>query len=165
MPILRVYDRLIVGLAVLGALSLVFISAAIIVDVVLRNTGFRPFQWTSAIVEYVLLFSTMAAGPWLVRENGHVAIASFVEKMPPTLRLLAGRAALVLAILTLVLLTWRSAAVGLEMVQSRSVDMRSINIPAWLLYAMLCGGFALMTLEFLRLLLRGETYTGTGGGH
>ena len=35
-------------------------------------------------------------------------------------------------------------------------DMRSINIPSWVLYAMLSGGFRLMTLEFLRMLFRGQ---------
>lgn len=165
MFLIRLYNRVITGLAVLGAASLVFISLAIIVDVVLRNTGFRPFQSTSAIVEYVMLFSTMAAAPWLVRNNGHVAISSFVGAMPETMRLLAGRVVLALAILTLGLLCWRSAAVGLEMVQSRAVDMRSINIPSWVLYAMLSVGFGLMALEFLRMLLRGETYTGSGGAH
>lgn len=165
MPILRLYDRLIAGLAVLGAASLVFISAAIVVDVILRNTGFRPFQSTSALVEYVMLFSTMAAAPWLVRENGHVAITSFVEAAPPALRRGLGRLVLVIAIATLALLCWRSAAVGMEMIAARSVDMRSINIPAWVLYAMLSAGFGLMTVEFVRLLARGETYSGGEGVH
>ncbi len=162
---LRFYDRFIIGLAVAGALSLALITIAIIVDVVLRNTGFRPFQWTSAVVEYVMLFSTMAAAPWLVRTNGHVAISSFMEMLPRPLRQLAGRVVVIAAIVTLGLLCWRSAAVGMQMVASRAVDMRSINIPSWVLYAMLSGGFGLMALEFLRLLLRGEIYTGTGGGH
>jgi C4-dicarboxylate transporter, DctQ subunit len=162
---MRFYDRLIVGLAVLGALSLAAITALIIVDVILRNTGFRPFQSTSAIVEYVMLFATMAAAPWLVRENGHVAIGSFVAKLPDGLRVAVGRLVLVVCILALGLLTWRSAAVGMEMIATRSVDMRSINIPAWVLYAMLGGGFFLMAIEFLRILLRGETYSGAGGGH
>jgi len=161
----KFYDRLIIGLAVLGALSLVAITALIIVDVVLRNTGFRPFQSTSALVEYVMLFATMSAGPWLVRENGHVAIGSFVAALPEGLRLLIGRLVLIVSIFALALLTWRSVAVGLEMIQTRSVDMRSVNIPAWVLYAMLAGGFFLMAIEFLRMLLRGETYHGAGGGH
>ena len=95
MFLIRLYNRVITGLAVLGAASLVFISLAIIVDVVLRSTGFRPFQSTSAIVEYVMLFSTMAAAPWLVRNNGHVAISSFVGALPETIRLVAGRVVLV----------------------------------------------------------------------
>jgi len=161
----RFYDRIITGLAVTGGISLVVITIAIIIDVILRNTGFRPSQSTSALVEYVMLYSTMAAAPWLVRKNGHVAITSFIQRLPDALRFLAGRAVLMLCIIILGLLSWRSGAVGLEMVAAGSVDMRSINIPSWVLYAMLAGGFGLMTLEFLRMLLRGEIYTGNEASH
>ena len=163
--VVRFYDRVITGLAVSGGVSLVVITIAIIIDVVLRNTGFRPSQSTSALVEYVMLYSTMAAAPWLVRKNAHVAITSFLQKMPPALRLLSGRAVLILCIAVLALLSWRSAVVGLEMRASGSVDMRSINIPSWILYAMLSGGFGLMTLEFVRMLLRGDIYTGNEASH
>lgn len=165
MVLLRLYDRLIAWLAVLGGASLVFITIAIICDVILRNTGFHPFQWTSAIVEYVMLFATMAAAPWLVREGGHVAIGSFVERLPEAVRLFTGRLVAVLCILVLLLLCWRSGAVGLEMVAARAVDMRSINIPAWVLYGMLTVGFGLMALEFLRILVRGGIYRGGSGAH
>lgn len=161
----RSYDRIITGLAVTGGISLVVITIAIIIDVVLRNTGFRPSQSTSALVEYVMLYSTMAAAPWLVRKNGHVAITSFIEHLPDGLRFLAGRAVLILCIIVLGLLSWRSGAVGLEMLASNSVDMRSINIPSWVLYAMLAVGFGLMTLEFLRMLFRGDIYTGSEATH
>ena len=161
----RFYDRIITGLAVTGGVSLVVITVAIIIDVVLRNTGFRPSQSTSALVEYVMLYSTMAAAPWLVRKNAHVAITSFVLSLPRTIRVTVGRVVLMLCVFVLALLSWRSAAVGLEMLAAGSVDMRSINIPSWVLYAMLSGGFGMMTLEFLRMLLRGETYTGSEASH
>lgn len=160
----RLYDRLILGLAVLGALSLAFITIAIVVDVILRNTGFRPFQATSAIVEYVLLFSTMAGSPWLVRIGGHIAIVSFVECLPHAARQRAGQAVAILSIIALGLLCWRSAAVGWQLADT--VDMRSINMPMWVLYSMLSVGFGLMATEFLKLLLRGEVYdVGTEAGH
>jgi C4-dicarboxylate transporter, DctQ subunit len=163
--LVRLYDRMIVALAVTGGISLVAITIAIIIDVVLRNTGFRPSQSTSALVEYVMLYSTMAAAPWLVRKNGHVAITSFIERLPGASRLIAGRAVLVLCIVMLALLSWRSGAVGLQMLEARSVDMRSINIPSWVLYLMLSGGFGLMTLEFCRMLFRGDIYTGSEATH
>ncbi|MBU2486132.1 MAG: TRAP transporter small permease [Alphaproteobacteria bacterium] len=163
--LVRFYDRMITGLAITGGISLVIITIAIIIDVVLRNTGFRPSQSTSALVEYVMLYSTVAAAPWLVRKNGHVAITSFAERLPDAARLVAGRAILVLCIAMLGLLSWRSGAVGLQMLAAGSVDMRSINIPSWVLYAMLSGGFGLMTLEFLRMLFRGDIYTGSEATH
>ncbi|KGF69781.1 C4-dicarboxylate ABC transporter permease [Hoeflea sp. BAL378] len=163
--LVRFYDRMITGLAITGGISLVIITIAIIIDVVLRNTGFRPSQSTSALVEYVMLYSTMAAAPWLVRNNGHIAITSFVERLPGSSRLFVGRAVLILCIVMLGLLSWRSGAVGLQMLATASVDMRSINIPSWVLYAMLSGGFGLMTLEFLRMLFKGHIYTGSEATH
>lgn len=165
MHLVRVYDRLILGLAVLGATSLAIATIMIVIDVILRNTGFRPFQATSAIVEYVMMFSTMAAAPWLVRIGGHVAIDSFVAKLPDTARMWVSRVLTTVTIFILALLAWRSGVVGLEMIASRSVDMRSINIPAWVLYAMLTGGFGLMALEFVRILLAGRAYSGSGAAH
>jgi C4-dicarboxylate transporter DctQ subunit len=163
---LRLYDWLIVGLAALGAVSLVFITGAIAVDVVLRNIGFAPMRWTSTVVEYVLLFVTMAASPWLIRLNGHVSISSFTGLLPPRGRHVLGIAVILLSMAVLSLLSWRSAELAYRMMLSGATDIRSINMPGWVLYAMLAAGFALMTLEYLRLLLRGETHSGmSGGGH
>ncbi len=78
MFLIRLYNRIITGLAVLGAAGLVFISLAIIVAVVWRNTGFRPFQAPSSLVEYVMLFATIAAAPVLLRHHLPAAISSCV---------------------------------------------------------------------------------------
>lgn len=165
MSVLRLYDRLVIGLAVLAAASVGLVIFAIVADVMLRNLGFRPWQATSALVEYTMLFSTMAGAPWLVRRHGHVAITSFVELLPRAPRRLIGMLVLALSAATLALLCWRAGSVGFDMLERGSTDIRSINIPSWVLYAMLSGGFGLMATEFLRLLLRGEVYSGGEGGH
>ncbi len=165
MSLLRLYDRLVIGLAVLAAASLGFVIFAIVIDVVLRNLGMRPWQATSALVEYTLLFSTMGGAPWLVRRHGHVAITSFVEMLPAGLRRAVGQLVLIVSAATLALLCWRAGAVGVDMIERGSMDIRSINIPSWVLYAMMSVGFGLMAAEFLRLFLRGELYSGAEGGH
>lgn len=159
----RLYDRAILGLAVTGALSLFLITLMIVADVVLRNTGHHPLQSSSALSEYAMLFSTMAAAPWLVREGGHVAITAFVAMMPGRLRFVLGMATQVLAVAVLAVLSWRAAVIGLEKAALHTMDMRSITIPAWVLYAMLSVGLGLMALEFLRLLIRREVYSGSEG--
>ena len=162
---LRLYDHLVIALAVLAGASLAFITVAIVVDVVLRNLGFHPFRWTSAVVEYVLLFATMAGGPWLVRTGGHVAIDSFTKLMPQTLRDMLGRAVLAASALIVGFLAWRATLTGIEQIERHAYDVRSINIPGWVAYFFLAGGLALMATEFLRLLARGETSAGSGQSH
>jgi TRAP-type C4-dicarboxylate transport system permease small subunit len=161
----RTYDRLIEGLAILAAASLFLMTFLIAADVILRNTGFHPIQPASALIEYALMFSTMAGAPWLVRRHGHIAITSFVGRLPERARRVVGQAVLFLSVAILALLSWRAGAVGLDQYARQTVDIRSIGIPGWVLYAMLCGGFALMATEFLRLAARGEVYSGGEGGH
>ncbi len=163
MILLRLYDGLVHALAALAATSLGLSALLIVADVMMRNLGGGPIQPTSALVEYGLLFSTMAGAPWLVRAHGHVAITSFVNYLPRAPRLQVGRLVLVLSIAVLALLAWRAGAVGLEKAEIGAYDVRSIDIPLWVLYAMLSIGFGLMAVEFLRLLLRGEVYSGGEG--
>jgi len=163
--LIRLYDRLVLGLAVAAGAGILGATALIIVDVVLRNVGLRPVQATSAVVEYAMLFATMATAPWLVRTGGHVMIGAFTDMLPAGARRVLGQAVTLVAALALALLAWRAGAVGFEMVAQGSVDMRSVNIPSWILYAMLAVGFALMATEFLRLLLRGGFYSGSGEAH
>lgn len=161
----RSYDGLISALAAVGAISLGLTVFAIALDVLLRNIGMRPLQATSALIEYVLLFATMAGAPWLVRNRGHVAIRTLVGTFPPGLRRVVDLGALALCTAILALLSWRAAVIALETAASGALDIRSVALPGWVLYAMLSGGFALMGLEFLRLLLRGEGYDASGAQH
>lgn len=163
--LIRLYDRLIIGLAILAATTLGLTVFGIVTDVMLRNLGFRPFQATSALIEYTMLFATMAGAPWLVREQGHVAITSFVDALPGSVRRVVMRGVTVLSAVVLAILSWRAALVGLEMVRTGAMDIRSIYIPTWILYAMLSIGFGLMALEFVRLLFRREISLGSQAHH
>lgn len=48
MSLPKIYSGLITGLAVIGALSFVFMTFAIVINVILRNTGQQPIQATTA---------------------------------------------------------------------------------------------------------------------
>jgi len=162
-PLLRLYDGLIVTLAAFGALCLAAVVIAIPVDVMMRNLGFRPMMWVSAAVEYAMLIAAASGGPWLVRVRGHVAVDSFVALLPRPLRRTVEVLVQLLAIGVCGLLAWRAGLLALEQVERGGVDIRSVDIPGWISYACLTVCFALVAVEFLRLLLRGESHGGTGG--
>lgn len=165
MILLKLYDRVVLGLAALGAASLAVVTVLIIYDVLSRNLGWTPLSATSAIVEYALLFSTMAAAPWLVRINGHVSLSSVIKLTPRAVQRVVNRIVLLIAASAVGILAVVSGRIGLRQWQSGTIDMRSVDLSGWLLYAFMALGFALMATEFLRMLLRGEEYTGAGGEH
>lgn len=161
----RSYDSLILGLAVAAGASLAFITLAIVGDVTIRNLGGRPFRWTSATVEYVMLFATMAGSPWLIRNGGHVAITTFVDRLPKQAGDALGRLVIVGCTGISALLSWRAFFVAHEQWASGALDMRSITLPGWLTYAMIGTGMALIAMELLRLLATGAVRAGEGERH
>lgn len=159
------YDRLILGLAWAAGISLAVVTVLVIYDVVSRNLALAPFRAISAIVEYVLLFSTMAAAPWLVRINGHVSISSMLQMLPDGAQLIVGKLSLIASALAVGFLGVVAGRLALAQYANGTVDIRAVTLPGWVLYAFLCVGFLLMAAELLRLLIRGETYTGAEGNH
>ena len=69
--VLRIYDGVIVGLAIIAGAMVAAVFLMIVYDVAVRTLGFQPPFWTSALTEYALLYMTMLAAPWLVRQKGH----------------------------------------------------------------------------------------------
>lgn len=161
----RLYDALIYGLAGLSALTFTLMVVAIVLDVILRNVGMRPIQATSAGIEYGLLLATMAGAPWLVREQGHVAVRAMMSRLPSRFAYLIDRAMLIVCTAILLLLAWRAGAVALELARAGSVDIRSVALPGWILPGLLCGGFFLMAIEFLRIFLSNGTYNAASAQH
>lgn len=155
--LIRLYDLLIIGFAVFGAATLAVSTVLIVADVLLRNLGFTPIQSASALVEYAMLAATAGGAPWLVRRKGHVAVDSLIDQFPPVVYRAFVVGGMLLSIFVCAFLGWRAAMLAADAIARGAVDIRSINIPGWVAYALLSAGLILCATEFLRLLiLRGS---------
>lgn len=154
----KAYNGLIFGLAVIAGLMLAVIFVGIVVDVSLRTLGFNSLQWYSAMAEYCLLFSTMLGAPWLVRLKGHVVVESLTMAMPDVIRMLMAKAVYILCILLSLLFVWYGTLELLATIESGEIDIRSIDMPKWIIYIPLPLGFSLIAIEFGRYLLGYDSY-------
>lgn len=152
----RTYDALsnavFVGVA---GLTVVFTCASVLYDVCMRTIGAQPPAWTSAATEYSMLILTMAAAPYLVRRNGHVRVEFLSGALPRPGRIALQRAVALSACgvsLTTALVALR---IGLDVYSRGELDIRSIEMPRWILFAMLVAGFGLCAVEFFRQALSG----------
>ncbi|WP_018701123.1 TRAP transporter small permease [Amorphus coralli] len=152
-PLARAYDFLIIGFAVCGAAALAVSTVLIVVDVVLRNLGLPPVQAASALVEYAMLAATAAGSPWLVRRKGHVAVDSLIEQLPRPVYRAFVVGGMLLSIFVCTFLGWRAAMLAADAIARGATDIRSIDIPGWVAYALLSVGLVLCATEFLRLLI------------
>lgn len=156
--IAKLYYGFIVGLAIIAGLMLAVIFVGIVADVAIRTVGYNAIQWYSAIAEYCLLFSAMLGAPWLVRLKGHVVVESLTMVMPPLMRWIMAKAVYIICIVLSLLFAYYG---GREMILSfngNESDIRSIDMPKWILFSPFPLGFGLIAIEFGRYLLGYDSY-------
>lgn len=156
--ICKAYNGLIIGLAILGGLMLALIFVGIVADVTMRTLGFNSIQWYSAIAEYCLLFSTMFGAPWLVRLKGHVVVESLTMALPELMRKLMAKFVYVICILLSLLFVHYGWIEMVGAINSGELDLRSIDMPKWILFVPFPLGFSLVAIEFGRYLLGFDSY-------
>jgi len=121
----------------------------ITVDVSIRLAGARPPAFTSAVVEYALLYVAMFSAPFLVREKGHVAIEAVIAYLPRLVQRILAIIVYVTCMLAAALFTYYSCLLFWENWTTGQLDTRSIDVPYWLQFVPMIIGFAFVTLEFL----------------
>jgi len=149
----RIYNGVIVGLAISAGAMMAAVFLMIVLDVVMRTSGLQPPLFVSALSEYSLLYMTMFAAPWVVRIKGHVYVESLTSNLSARVRLVIERGVLILCICVCLVLAYYAATTGIEIAGRGEDDVRSIVIPRWVLFVPLPVGFTLCAAEFFRFLL------------
>lgn len=155
--LVRAYDALIEGLAMLAGITVAAVCLLIVYDVIARNLGLQPPDSTVALTEYSLLYFTMAAAPWLVRTRGHIVVEVLHSRLTGSVRQFEDKLILVICIATSTLIAAIATLLAIEAASRGEIEIRSLAMPRELLFAPLAVGFGLMACEFVRLALRGET--------
>ncbi len=150
-------DRLTNILAILAGVYLVWIFLAIVFQVVARSVFLYGSSHIFTFIEYGLLYITMAGAPWLVREKGHVYIEILTAAVSEQVRPILSRAVVGLVILICVIITYYGIEVTIRAFVRDEMDMRSLDMPRWMLMISMPICFGLMSLQFLRFVIGPET--------
>jgi TRAP-type C4-dicarboxylate transport system permease small subunit len=153
----KAYDAVLYGMAVFAGVLMVTMMAMITADVVLRNLGTQGSAHFFTFTEYFLLLIPLLGAPWLVREKGHIYIEVLTGTLPAPVRRALMLAVVVICMAVCAVLAWYGGAITLQNFLQNEKDVRSFDMPRWILMASMPLSFGMMALEFLRLLLRGES--------
>lgn len=157
MQIRTLYDRFLALLALVAALMMAGLFVIVIYDVTLRTLHLRPPVWTLTVAEYGLFYLTVLASPWLLRQGGHVSVSTFVARLPKRYEILVLRIAHLVAALSCAIIALMSIKTATTI---HGFDVRSIAVPRWVILAPIPLGFALLTIEFVRIALTGDFQRG-----
>ncbi|MBX2824717.1 MAG: TRAP transporter small permease [Gammaproteobacteria bacterium] len=155
---MRVIDKLCNALAVFAGLYLVAIMFAIVFQATARSFGFSGSSHVFTFSEYGLLYIVMAASPWLVRTRGHVYIEMLTAALPRRFGLVFSRLVTGLCVVICLLLVWYTGEATLKAYTRMDFDMRSLDMPKWMLLVTMPICFALMAAQFARFLFGSETF-------
>jgi len=150
-------------MAYLAAFLMVAMMVVITLDVILRNLGYQSSAHFFTFTEYALLIVPCLGAPWLVREKGHIYIEILLMALSPRVR---ARFTLLIGLVCIVVcavVAWYGFAVTLNDFLQNEKDVRSLDMPRWMVVGFIPLGFGMMGLEFLRFVLRGENFLGPLG--
>ena len=150
----RLFSRLNLICAILGATLLFFIASIICFEVTVRALGGSSRLWVIETSEYALLFITFLGAPYLLEKNAHVLMDLIYNSFAGRTRLFvqalnAGIGLVACAILTIV---------GVQVVLEQfEIGVREVTVMrplSWWITASLPLGMGLMSVQFLNQLLR-----------
>lgn len=164
--VIRIYDVLLYGMAILAAGVLIWLMLSVVTSVAMRNLGMQPFAWLFTSAEYGLLYMTMLGAPWLVREKGHVHIELVTAALPPALRRIVSRAIAAACVLVSLILAWYGLELFLTNIERNDYDVRAYFYPRWMLTISFPIAFGFMAIEFARFVFGAELiHSGEAGIH
>jgi C4-dicarboxylate transporter DctQ subunit len=162
---LKAYDAVLYGMALLAGILMVAMMAMIVADVVLRNLGYQSSAHFFTFTEYALLAVPCLGAPWLVREKGHIYVEILLMALSARARAVLTVLIGMLCFLVCAIVAWYGFAVTIGDFLQNEKDVRSLDMPRWMVVGFIPLSFSMMALEFLRFLVRGENFLGALGGH
>jgi TRAP-type C4-dicarboxylate transport system permease small subunit len=156
----RAYDALLYGMAWVAGLLMVAMMTTIFIDVVARNLGYQSSAHFFTFSEYALLAIPCLGAPWLVRERGHIYIELLLAELAPARRRAMVRGIGLICITVCAVLAWYGGVVTVQDFLRAEKDVRSFDMPRWIVVGFIPLSFAMMALEFLRFTLRDEDFLG-----
>ena len=165
---MRIVDWICNALAVLAGIYLVAIMFGIVISALARTVNLSG-AWSSHIftfAEFGLLYIVMAASPWLVREKGHVFIELLTAAVPKSIQPTLSRMVSTLCVIICLVLVWYTWGATAKAYRFGDAEMRSLDMPKFLLLGAMPICFALMAMQFSRFVWGPDTlHSGQAGVH
>jgi TRAP-type C4-dicarboxylate transport system permease small subunit len=146
------------GMAWCAGFLIAAMMVVITVDVVLRNLGFQSWAHFFTFTEYALLVVPCLGAPWLVREKGHIHVEILLMYLQPRPRRWLMMAIGLACIAVCLVIAWYGFDVTLTDFLRAERDVRSFDMPRWLVVGWIPLSFLMMAIEFSRFLWRGEDF-------
>lgn len=155
------FDALIDALALAAAALLCTLVVLILADVAARYLRLFSLPWAFEATEYMLYAITFLGAPWVLREQGHIAIELLVERLSAGPRRLMRCLADLLGATVCAVLLYYACRVAWRSYESATLVHKSFVFPEWWVYAGMPPVLLMLLVVFLRWLAQPSPHAGT----
>ncbi len=150
----RGYDRLIDAMAVVAGAGMALMALWITYEVITRYFFNNPTVWATDLSEYMLLYGTFLAGPWLVREDGHITIDLLLTRLTPRQRHVLGAVSALIGAAVMAVLCWQGLEATLDAFTRGQMIAKTWRVPRAAVWAVIPFGSFFLVVEFIRAAVR-----------
>ena len=144
------FDRFIDLFYFLAGCILGFLVVLESVDSFARYVLNKPLPWSVEIAEYALFVITFFGTAWLLRENKHVNVEVFVERLSSKTRRHMRIIVLVISCVTLAFITCFAFVTTIDTYKMGVSVAKMLTIPKFIFIAVMCFGYLVLFLVSLR---------------
>lgn len=145
-------EALINGLAFVAGAAMCLLTLLICVDVTSRNFRLFGMPWSLEVAEYALYAITFLGAPWVLLNQGHIAIDIAVERLRPAAKARVAMVANAVGVLVCAILTLASTIAWWHSFKSGTVIQQTFTFSEWWLFVGPPPIFLIMTCIFIRWL-------------
>ncbi|WP_111412482.1 TRAP transporter small permease [Billgrantia lactosivorans] len=146
---LRSWDGLMAVLRGASILMLVFMALTICYDALMRHAFSAPTSWSLEINSFLLVYLAVMGAAEAQRNEAHIRIEFFADKMPLRLQALIGVITGLLGATFSFIMVWRGGIMTMQAFEYGERVSSALGTPTGIPYAMLPIGFGLLGLQFL----------------
>ena len=145
-----IFERVLNVLSVAAGVLVAFLMIVVCGDVFMRYFLNRPIFWTIEVTQYAMVFILFLGAAWLLREEGHVVMDVLVNRLGQKPRNLTNAVTSIMAAIVCLIITWYGIRVNVDYFQTDFIYSATLDIPAFLLQAVVPLGTFLLFIQFLR---------------
>jgi len=127
----------------------VLAGAMLTYEVVARYFFTAPTIWAAELSQLCLIWGTLIAMPWCLRERRHIQITAVTALLSPGARRLAGAAAMVAVAVFSVVVLWKGFEIFWDSFERGRTTGSLLNLPIWIAELSVPFGFTLLFAQSL----------------
>ena len=153
------FARFVTALALAAAALFVFAGVMLTYEVAARYFFTRPTIWAAELSQMCLIWGSLIASPWCLRERRHIRITAVIGRLPKAPRIGADLIAMAAVAVFSGFVTWKGWEIFWDSFERGRTTGSMLDLPIWIVELAVPFGFAVLLIqsliEFLRA-ARGE---------